>query len=382
MKKLPFTKLSEFSIVCILILLLTSMVVNAQVYTNKEVGKKNAALIDSLKNTEYPYLLPILGKKAAQKGFKLPYSAGIGVNYLWQESDLVIDNLQVGFNNGALVPLDDIVRFDKAQSTAMGITVRPDFWLFPFLNVYGIFGRTAASTNVGYGIWIPDSTNTEKEIFSAETKVDFNATSFGFGLTPTIGVGGGWIAFDMNFTWTDVPQLSKPAFAFVFGPRIGKTFNFKKQDCNIAVWAGGFRLAINTGTTGSVNLADVLPISEFQSKINNASAQVENSQEQVNTWWAGLTPLEQQNPVNLAKYETANNLLAKTGQVLNNAEAAVNNAGNSTVQYSMDKRPKDKWNFIVGSQFQLNKHWMIRGEFGFLSSRTQFIGGLQYRFGL
>jgi long-subunit fatty acid transport protein len=53
-----------------------------------------------------------------------------------------------------------------------------------------------------------------------------------------------------------------------------------------------------------------------------------------------------------------------------------------TVQYSLNKRPKDMWNFIVGSQYQLNKHWMLRAEYGFLGSRQQFIGGLQYRFGL
>ena len=33
---------------------------------------------------------------------------------------------------------------------------------------------------------------------------------------------------------------------------------------------------------------------------------------------------------------------------------------------------------IVGTQFQLNKHWMIRAEYGFLGSRSQFVGGLQY----
>ncbi len=40
------------------------------------------------------------------------------------------------------------------------------------------------------------------------------------------------------------------------------------------------------------------------------------------------------------------------------------------------------WNMVVGTQFQLNKHWMIRAEYGFLGSRSQFVGGLQYRFGL
>ena len=33
---------------------------------------------DSLKNLEYPYILPIYGEAAHKLGYKLPYSAGIG----------------------------------------------------------------------------------------------------------------------------------------------------------------------------------------------------------------------------------------------------------------------------------------------------------------
>jgi len=62
------------------------------------------------------------------------------------------------------------------------------------------------------------------------TQAKFDATTFGFGLTPTLGVRGIWIALDMNFTWNDIPQLSKPAFAYVFGPRFGKSINLKKPD--------------------------------------------------------------------------------------------------------------------------------------------------------
>ena len=122
----------------------------AQVYSDKVVGKKNAELIDSMKATEYPYALPIWGKKAAAMGFNLPYSAGIGINYLWQESDLVIDNLQIGFNNGPLYNLDEVIRFDNATSTASGFNIRPDIWLFPFLNVYGIIAKASPSTEGGF----------------------------------------------------------------------------------------------------------------------------------------------------------------------------------------------------------------------------------------
>lgn len=354
----------------------------AQVFTNKEVGKKNADFIDSLKKSDYPYSLPILGAKATKAGYNLPYSAGISAQYFWQQSDLVIDNLNVGFNNGPMYNLDEIVRFDKASATASAFTIRPDIWLFPFLNIYAILGKAQASTEVGFGVWVKDSANKDVQIASASTLIEFNTSTYGIGFTPTIGVGGGFLALDMNVAWTDVPQLSKPAQSFIFGPRLGKNFKVNRRDQTVAFWVGAFRVHLSSETNGSIALSEVLPEGEFGSKIDQGIEKVAKTQQEVDAWWASLTPAQQQNPVNQAKHNTANRVLDRAGELLASADNAVNNIASSTVQYSMDKRPKDPWNFIVGSQYQLNKHWMLRGEFGFLGSRTQYLLGLQWRFGL
>lgn len=354
-----------------------------QVFSNKEVGKRNAELADSLKKADYPYSLPIWGDKATKAGYNLPYSAGLSVQYFTQESAILIENLKVGFNHGTMYDLDGIVRFDEANSLASSFTFRPDIWLFPFLNVYGILGKAKASTDVNFGIWVPDSTGNSREILATGTTVDFNTTAFGFGFTPTIGVGGGFLALDMNLAWVDVPQLSKPTRTFVFGPRFGKNFKLKNPERNIAVWVGGFRVSIASYTDGDLQLSEVFASSgEAAAKIDQGIQNVNDAQQQVDAWWNGLSQLEQNNPVNKAKYETANAALDRAGEILNAADGAVNTISTSSVQYTMDKRVKDAWNFIVGGQFQLNKHWMIRAEAGFLGSRTQFLTGLQYRFGL
>jgi hypothetical protein len=355
---------------------------NAQVYTNKVVGKKNRTYADSLKVAEYPYVLPILGAKATKRGYDLPYSSGLGVNYLYQQSDLIIEDIAVGFNHGPMYNLEEVIRFNNAVSTASAFNFRPDIWLLPFLNVYGIFAKANTSTEIGAGLWIPDTANVWHEVISFSSKAEFNATGVGFGLTPTMGVGGGWMALDMNFTWTDVSALDKPVFTFVFGPRFGKTFKFSKPQTNAAIWVGGFRLHLTSATVGSISLNEVIPIDGLQEKVDAGMIKVEEGQVSVESWWNGLTPIEQKNPVNFAKYETANRTLDAAGNVLNSIDGALNDESNATVQYSLNKRPKDMWNFIVGSQYQFNKHLMIRAEFGFLASRTQFIGGLQYRFGL
>src|SRR6188508_2713410 len=107
-------KLNPFPLFICLLLCTQSF---GQVYSDKVVGKKNEELIDSLKMKEYPYALPIWGKKVTKLGYDLPYPAGVNVNYLWQESKLVLNNLNVGFNNGPLYNLDEIVRFNDATGT-------------------------------------------------------------------------------------------------------------------------------------------------------------------------------------------------------------------------------------------------------------------------
>ena len=365
-----------------LIVIFLSLQTFAQVYTDKVVGKKNEVLIDSLKVMEYPYSLPIWGKKVTQKGYQLPYSAGISVNYFWQKSDIVIDNLNVGFNNGPQYNLDQIIRFNSSVAEASSISIRPDIWLFPFLNVYGILGKTQTSTTINAGLWVPDAQNNWSEVLTFGSKADFNGTTYGFGMTPTIGIGGGWLALDMNVAWTDLSALDKPAQSFVFGPRMGKTFKLNKKESNITVWTGAFRVHLKSETAGSLALSDVISGGDAQTKVDQGFVKVEEKQTEVDNWWNGLSSAEQANPINKTKYNTANNALETAGNFLTAVDGALSTIGNSTVQYSLEKAPKDMWNFLLGGQYQYNKHIMLRAECGFLGTRTQFMTSLQYRFGL
>ena len=377
----------KIKISSVLLFTLTFFSVHAQVYSDKVVGQKHEGLSDSIKASEYPYMLPIWGKKVTKLGFDLTYSAGFSSQYVWQRSDIVINNLSVGFNNGPLHDLDDLIRFNSAVAETKVINVRPDVWVFPFLNVYGIFAKSNSSTAIDFSIWLPgDASKPDgdwQEAARFQTKAEFKSnTTVGFGLTPTIGIGGGWMALDMNFSWTDVGALDKPAYVFNFGPRFGKSFRLKKPERNVAIWIGGFRVKFANATSGSLPLADFMPGDEMIARIGQAQQKVTEADQKLNAWWNGLSNVEQNNPLNKAKYETATDVINRTAQFLENAETAAGNLENSTVQYNLDKKVKDMWNFIVGSQFQLNKHWMLRVEYGFLGSRTQFIGGLQYRFGL
>lgn len=370
------------NLVFVICLLCTCTSLFAQVYPNKVVGKSNKDVVDSLEKAEYPYLLPIWGEEVAKKGFQLPYSAGLSVQYVHQQSDITISDLLVGFNHNQMVDLGSVVRFNNATATTNGVNIRPDVWVLPFLNVYGLFAQSQSSTAIDAGLWIPDTAGNWSEISGLSTQANFKGTTVGFGITPTVGVGGGWMALDMNFTWTDIEQLDAPAYIFVFGPRFGKTFKLNDEEMAIAVWVGGFRVQMATTTSGSLNLSELFDTEELQQNVDNGIIKVQEAQQQVDSWWSGLSEIEQKNPINKAKYETANRAITAAGSFLSSADGALNDDQNASVQYSLSKSPTNKWNFIVGSQFQIDRNWMLRAEAGFLGSRTQFIGGLQYRFGL
>ena len=116
--------------------------------------------------------------------------------------------------------------------------------------------------------------------------------------------------------------------------------------------------------------------------MDNGLEKVAEKQVAVDNWWNGLSNVEQANPANIAKHSAADRALEAAGGFLSAVDGALSTAETSSVQYSLDKAPKDMWNFIVGTQYQYNKHIMFRAEYGFLGTRQQFIGGIQYRFGL
>lgn len=216
-----------------------------QVFTNREINPTDEAQRDSVSREDYPYVLPLLGKKAVAAGYDSPYSAGISVNYFAQASDIILEDLSVGFNGGEMYDISSIVKFDMAKSRASALTFRPDVWLLPFLNVYGILGRAQSSTEVKYTVNVPDPINGFTPIFSGGSLIEFQTTTFGFGVMPTIGIGGNFLALDMNIAWVGIPQLKQPIRTFVFGPRLGRNFQLKKPERAIAVWIGGFRVSLN-----------------------------------------------------------------------------------------------------------------------------------------
>ncbi|MCB0810715.1 MAG: hypothetical protein KDB96_15670 [Flavobacteriales bacterium] len=57
-----------------------------------------------------------------------------------------------------------------------------------------------------------------------------------------------------------------------------------------------------------------------------------------------------------------------------------NTDGSAVVEYGMDNQVKERWNSVVGAQYQLNKHWMLRTAAGLFGNRKSYMLSLKYRF--
>jgi len=343
-------KLYKISMLVLLSFLLFGQLSQAQ-YVTKKVRTKHQIYTDSLKNMEYNYVFPIWGQGAYKKGFDIPYPLGIMTNFIWMDQGLVIDNLQLGLKtDNQDIPLTpvDFIQFGENTNTSYMVNVRPDIWIFPFLNVYGLFG---------YG-------NSHTEVFltaPAELKsvVDQNVTSAGVGGMSAFGIGPVWLSVDANWTWNKPELVEDPTRVNVLGLRLGHTFVFKKRpDRNIAVWVGGMRLKMSSETLGAIKMADALPPETW-----------ERTDEIVNNYWNWYD-----NDATVIQKKVADEVLTPIIDKIEDAD------GDAVISYGMDKQTKQMWNGVIGMQFQLNKRLMFRTEGGIIGDRKSFLLSVNYRF--
>lgn len=344
------------TLLLISLLLLSNFNATAQQYATKKVRSTHEAYTDSLKRVQYKYVFPIFGRKAYKKGFDIPYPAGIMANYMWLRQSILITNLQLGLkNNNQDIPLTpvDFIGFGDNMNQSWTVNVRPDLWIFPFLNVYGIFGYGSSHTEVNLVAPI--------ELTSV---VDQNIATYGFGVMAAFGIGPVWFSADANFTWNKPELLDKAVPVNVLGLRMGHTFKFKhKPDRNFGIWIGAMRASMGAETVGEVSLEDAIPPEAW-----------ERRDEIVDNYWGWYNGLNPNNPIDRKKMEAADEILTP---IVDRLEAA---DGSATIRYGMEKQVKEKWNGLIGAQFQLNKHWMIRSEGGIVGDRKSFLISVNYRF--
>jgi len=304
--------------------------------------------VDSLKKTPYPYTFPLLGKQARKKGFDIPLPVGIMLNTYFGSQEMTISDLSVGVNGGEKIPLD-FIKFGEVKAHVTSVTVRPDLWLLPFLDVYAIAGRTGIKTEVNINAPVNFSTT-----------ANFSGNTFGVGTTLAGAIHGFVTIIDFNHTWTNIPEIEGAIQTTMFTPRIGRNFRFPKNpDQNITVWVGAPGVFLHRGTNGSINLSALKPKGDNQV--------LQNILNESETWYQGLDKIQQRVVKTVAK-GFSDKLAGKDFE-------------DTSIAYSLVKEPVSNWSMSVGGQYQINHIWQLPTEVGFLGGRKSLLLSGNYRFG-
>ena len=332
-------------------LLILPTLVNAQ-FATKKVSKKEQAYTDSLKQVNYDYIFPLLGQKTYKRGFDIPYPIGVMANYIWMDQGILLDNMQLGLKRDTqdipLTNVDEFIKFGDNSNKSYAVNFRPDIWVFPFLNVYGLFGVGRSETTVNL-----------TEPINMTSVVEQGIRTAGVGVMGAFGVGPVWISLDGNWTWNKPELLDKAVRVAVFGVRVGHTFVFDQHpDRNIAIWAGGMRVKMESNTVGQIQLIDALSPEVWENK--------QQLVDDYNAWYAALGPGEK--------------LLVDQTPLPDIVDRIDQADGSSIIRYGMDKQVLQNWNGVFGAQFQLNKRWMLRTEWGLIGNRKSALASLNYRF--
>ncbi|HKV75806.1 MAG TPA: hypothetical protein VJN95_14905 [Gemmatimonadales bacterium] len=290
---------------------------------------------------DYHNVFPLLGRKAIERGFDLPKPIGLNIFGLYMNQGIDITDLGLSTGSDPLVPID-VIKFGSNTSTVYSLSFRGDLWVLPFLNFYGYGGQAQANTTVEL-----------VEPIGFTSSVDQSGIYGGLGLTGAFGIKRFFAVADINWSWTQLEKLDAPVQGRVLSLRLGKAFKIGRTQ-RLQVWAGAMNQKFRTETNGSIRLGDAIPpstVDQIRTKLEDVPNQ---------PWYQNLGPLQK------AVVDTIVNHLLNS------------NAGDITINYGLNKAPSTPWNMLIGSNFDFNKRWTIRGEVGFIG-RTSALLNLVYR---
>lgn len=333
-----------------------------------------AQLSDS---TFYPYVLPAWGQKVQDQGManQLQFPFGVNINYVNAYADIGITEFELLFGDLDLTGIinPETLNFKDVNATTNGINFRADAWILPFMNVYGLFSTVKGGTNVALQPTWHDATGEiilQLPEFSSEVK--FDAIAYGAGTTLIFGWGSYFSSIDLNYSRTKTELLKEQVGYLTLSARLGYRFLLSKTNKNlfVAPYLGiMYRDLVGAkGSSGKIGMDEVFPGLDdtFNTLVDDKVAQNQVIIDDPSTPIAERIKLQAQN------------------QALRSIQDGVNNSGifSTEINYFIKKELLQNITFQCGFNLQLNRNWMLRGEYGLSDSQRFLMTGLQYRFGI
>ncbi len=288
----------------------------------RELGEPN--LDDEGERVIWHRKLPFLAQQVVDLGFELPNPYGVALISANIRQDLILDNLVIGING----PPDreiDFVDFGTPSVENSAQQLKLDAWILPFLNVFSTVG-----------------------VFDGDATIPLKIE--------------GSDLFPQLCAITPNTPVCVRTYSAVARPRYEGT--------NVAL---GINLAM-----GWDRFFVALPVTYAWTDVDI----IDNTVTALNiTPRIGMTG-GMGDRGSVAVFVGATYLRAEV-----DIEGTVDldtpggpNGDVTTLAFRISQRNKDRWNYLLGLNWDLNKRWSVMAEAGFGGSRENFIGGVTYRF--
>lgn len=270
-------------------------------------------------------VLPIWGDEARARGYDLPEPFGASYSYMNLRQDIIVD--KIGFIMPKNPETADALKIDAGHTREKSEThmLKLDSWVFPFMNVYGLYGRTKGTSktilNGGSFAGFP-----LPFIEGMPFDLDFKGDTYGGGFTLAGGYNQYFATFDLNYTKTNLDILDGDIKALVISPRVGYEFVFSpfiagQGNTKLQVWTGAMYQDITQRFKGDINKLNLPPA------------------------FAGLIQ-------------------------------ALDDPG---MKFDVEQHLAHKWSQTLGARLELTRNFNVITEFGFNNRNSFFVSG-EFRF--
>jgi hypothetical protein len=281
--------------------------------------------------TVWEHDLPFLAQRVIDKGFNLPLPYGASLIFFHQNQGLSLDSLSVAFSDTAPLKEVDFIDFSGMTVDNTSWQAKFDAWILPFLNAFITVGTVKGTGTVPISIANADLYNFFTPgicpgggggpgfcdgYITATAPIDYNGFNYGVGLLLATAYNDWFFAAPITYVITNVNVSDDDIRATSFIPRIGYNLRTARSG-KFGFYLGANYLDTVISLTGHYSL-----------------------------------PL-------------AND--PNVGQVVN-------------VRYDLSQHPLDKWNTLVGINWELSNIWSIILEVGFAKNKENQTVNFSYRF--
>lgn len=212
-----------------------------------------------LSSDEDKTLFPVFKEEAIKRGYELPKPYGINFIFVNMKQNVDINSLNLTGNlSVGKLNLGELSNFISVKSTTAKTSntntlVKADLWVFPFLNLYGVFGKTKGNSSAIVDINLLNKPFLKNYNFTLK----YEGITYGAGAVIAGGYKNFFSVVDFNYTTTKLDIIDGNISALIISPKFGYNFDF--HNTRNSFWIGAMYQNISQTLKGDINNVITFP---------------------------------------------------------------------------------------------------------------------------